>query len=59
MEMVNLKLLRKWETSLKQTWQSFLLFKTTKMNGHFMGFHQLVQKLEQITPIISSFQDKQ
>ena len=29
------------------------------MNGHFMGFHQLVQKLEQITPIISTLQDKQ
>ena len=29
------------------------------MNGHFMGFPQLVQKLERITPIISTLQDKQ
>ena len=29
------------------------------MNGHFMGFRQLVQKLELITPIISTLQDKQ
>ena len=29
------------------------------MNGHFMGFRQLVQKLERITPIISTLQDKQ
>ena len=30
------------------------------MNGHFMGqFCQLVQTLEQITPIISTLQDKQ
>ena len=32
---------------------------TNKMNGHFMGFRQLVQKLERITPIISTLQDKQ
>ena len=31
---------------------------TNKMNGHFMGFRQLVQKLERITPIISTLQDK-
>ena len=29
------------------------------MNGHFIGFRQLVQKLERITPIISTLQDKQ
>ena len=29
------------------------------MKGHFMGFRQLVQKLERITPIISTLQDKQ
>ena len=29
------------------------------MNGHFMGFRQLVQKLEQKTPIISTLQDRQ
>ena len=29
------------------------------MNDHFIGFHQLVQKLEWITPIISTLQDKQ
>ena len=29
------------------------------MNCHFMGFHQLVQKLERITPVISTLQDKQ
>ena len=29
------------------------------MNGHFTGFHQLVQKIERITPIISTLQDKQ
>ena len=29
------------------------------MNGHFMGFRQLVQKAERITPIISTLQDKQ
>ena len=29
------------------------------MNGHFIGFHQLVQKLQRITPIISAIQDKQ
>ena len=29
------------------------------MNGHFIGFHQLVQKLERITSIISTPQDKQ
>ena len=29
------------------------------MNGHFIGFHQLVQKLKLITPIISTLQDKQ
>ena len=29
-----------------------------KMNGHFTGFRQLVQKLERTTPIISSLQDK-
>ena len=28
------------------------------MNGHFTGFHQLVQKLERITSIISTLQDK-
>ena len=39
--------------------QSFVLFKTNKLNGHFMGFRQLVQKLEQITPIICTLQDKQ
>lgn len=37
----------------------FLLFKTNKMNGHFVGFQILVQKLEWITPIISTLQDKQ
>ena len=29
------------------------------MNGRFMGFRQLVQKLQRITPITSSLQDKQ
>ena len=29
------------------------------MNGHFMGFRQLVQKLERITPVIFTLQDKQ
>mgnify|MGYP001795632208 CR=1 FL=1 len=29
------------------------------MNDRFIGFHQLVQKLEWITPIISTLQDKQ
>ena len=29
------------------------------MNNHFIGFHQLVQKLEWITPIISTLHDKQ
>ena len=29
------------------------------MNGHFIGFQQLVQKLERITPIISTLQNKQ
>ena len=29
------------------------------MNGHFMSFRQLVQKLQRITPIISTLQDKQ
>ena len=29
------------------------------MNGRFMGFRQLVQKLQRITPIISTLQDKQ
>ena len=29
------------------------------MNGHFMDFCQLVQKLERITPIISTLQDNQ
>ena len=24
----------------------FLLFKTSKMNGHFLGFHRLIKKLE-------------
>ena len=28
-----------------------------KTNGHFMGFDQLVQKLERITPIIATLQD--
>ena len=27
------------------------------MNGYFIGFHQLVQKLELITPIISTLHD--
>ena len=36
-----------------------LLSKTTKMNGHFLGFRQLVQKLERITPIISTLKDNQ
>ena len=29
------------------------------MSGYFIGFHQLVQKLELLTPIISTLQDKQ
>ena len=29
------------------------------MNGRFMGFRQLVQKLERITPISSTLQDMQ
>ena len=36
-----------------------LLFKTSKMNGQLMGFPQLVQKLEWITPIISTLEDNQ
>ena len=39
--------------------QSRLLFKIIRMNGHFMGFHQLVQKFERITPTISTLQDNQ
>ena len=31
---------------------------TNKMSGHFIGFHQLVQKLESKTPIISTLHDK-
>ena len=29
------------------------------MNAHIIGFHQLVQKLQRIKPIISTLQDKQ
>ena len=37
-----------------------LLFKTNKMNGHFMGFRQLVQKFEQVLNTNNfHFQDKQ
>ena len=31
---------------LEQIHQSFLLFKTSKMNGHFMGFRQLRFKIK-------------
>ena len=37
----------------------FLLFKTNRMNGRFIGFHQLFQQLDRITRIISTLQDKQ
>ena len=39
---------------------SFLFFKTDKINviNHFIGFYQLVLKLERITLIISILQDK-
>ena len=37
----------------------FLLFKIIKINGNFVDFRQLVQKLERITPIISTLQDEQ
>ena len=36
-----------------------LLLMTSKLKDHFMGFHQLAQKLERLTPIISTLQDKQ
>ena len=33
----------------------FLLFKTNRMNDRFIGFHQLIQKLDRITRIILLF----
>ena len=47
----------KLETPLKET--PIISTLQDKRNGHFMGFRQLVQKLERITPIISFLQDKQ
>ena len=41
------------------TLQSNLERQTYKMNCHFMGFRQVVQRLERITPIISTLQDNQ
>ena len=37
----------------------FLLFKIIKINGNFVDFRQPIQKLERITPIISTLQDEQ
>ena len=37
----------------------FYSSRKNKINGHFMGFRQLDQKLERITPINSTLQEKQ
>ena len=37
----------------------FYYSRLTKMNGHLLGFYQLVQNLEWITPITATQQKKQ